>query len=349
MTDTEFKLHKFDMAVSEVKKENVNGVKPSALTVAFSGNDINIKMINALRRVMMLNLPSYAFPREMINIEANTTAAFNNDYMKLRLGYLPILGVDTGLSFLHEKYWNGVNYADPAREKHTAERSIDVYINSHNNSANIVNVTTDDVVVYLDGEEIKPYDSKFPILIIKLRPNDTFKCHLRGAIGVPEVDARWRMAKNVWYTEVGEEKTRKYQMTIKGNNQTDEYEILVRACKYLIKKLENTRNELVTKVTTKELIKQNPIKLKLDGEDHTLGEILNYELQDHPDIIFSGVSKTDHLVKAITLTLKSIPSVESPLDAVIVCLEKLIKKFNHLGGTIAAELIKESGPKKKSK
>lgn len=331
MTDISFKLYKFDILVEELDKILVKGTKASSLTVLFSGKDINIKMINALRRVMFSNLPTYAFPKELINIEANTTAAFNNDYMRLRLAFVPILNMDTKLCYLPDKYWNGVNYSDTTREKHPNEQSIEMYINVHNNSGSITNVTTDDLTVYLDGQQIYPYDNDAPILLIKLRPNDTFKCHMRGVIGTSETDARWRLVRNVWYVET-DDKVPKFKMTIEGSNQVDEYIVLTKACGYLIKKLEIIKHELTTKMREKELGGQNPIKLKLDGEDHTIGEIINYELQSHSDVLFSGVTKTDHLIKAITLTIKTTKS--EPLDAVLLCIDELIKKYNHLGKMI---------------
>ena len=104
--DISFKLDKFDITVQELEKHESNGLDASWLRLLFGGKDFNIKIASALRRVPYNNLPSYAFPAELITIDTNTTIAFNNDYLRLRLSQLPIMGADPDMYFLHEKYWN---------------------------------------------------------------------------------------------------------------------------------------------------------------------------------------------------------------------------------------------------
>jgi DNA-directed RNA polymerase subunit L len=353
MTDTitNFKTHNFDIKIKEVEKVLPHKHVSSWLTLMFSGNDINVKIINALRRASMVNVPTYAFPVGQMTIEANTCTAFNNDMMKLRLGYLPIYGLDCGVPFLSEKYWKNVNYADTQRQKHPREKLVELYVNSHNNSANIVNVTTNDVTMYVDGEEIKPYDPTTPILIVKLRPNDTFKCHLRGAIGVGHVDARWRASKLSYYDILDNDPENvSYRFTIEGNRQTDEYIILIRTCDYLIKELGIIKTEIQSRIHSNQIAKKNKIKIKLDGEDHTMGEIINYELQSHDKIIFSGCSKPDHLIKAIMLTIEG---VTFPAEIMLECIDILINKFSHIGAMLVkmnekVEPSAEKIPKKKT-
>lgn len=328
------KSYKYDIGVSEIEKHQSNGLDASWLTIKFTGNDFNIKLVNSLRRVISNNLPMYAFPSELINIDVNTTVAFNNDYMRLRLSQLPVLGVDPNIWFLSEKYWYKVNFADTTRLKHQNEKTIEFFINHHNNSANIVNVTTNDALVYIDGEQVKPYNKNYPILIIKLRPNDRFKCHMKASLGVGDRHAIWKGARNAFHEELEEKNGKSYLLTVEGNGQCSEYELLIRACKFLVKKLTDLKEDLEKKISSKQIIHEKVIHFRLEQEDHTMGEILNYEFQNHKDIIASGLSKPDHLIKAILIKVVAASDVKSPLNGMLESIDILIQKYSHIGKLI---------------
>jgi DNA-directed RNA polymerase subunit L len=321
----------FDISVKQLEYSN-DPFFGSLLKLLFEGKDINIKMINSLRRVSQCNVPTYAFPPEMINIENNTCVAFNNDYMKLRLSNLPIFNVDPKIFYLHEKYWDKtrMSYEDKKREKHKNEQLIDLYIDSVNTNNVITNVTTNDVKIFVDGNEVKLYNQKYPILLIKLKPNDIFKCHMRAALGVGERDVIWVASTNSYHELMPDGKS--YSLTLESSGQFDEYNILIKSCKYLLKKLELIKNDIHHKVDTKQILESQTIKLELFGEDHTIGEILNYEIQNNKDIIFSGVNKPNYFVKTIIITMYS--STESPLNAVFDSIDILMNKYNYIGKLI---------------
>jgi DNA-directed RNA polymerase subunit L len=322
---------KFDISVKQLEQLN-DPILGSSLKLLFEGKDVNIKMINSVRRVSQYNIPTYAFPPEMIEIERNTCIAFNNDYMRLRLSNLPIFNVDPKIFYLHEKYWDKtrMSYEDKKREKHKNEQLIDLYINSQNNNNVITDVTTNDVKIFVDGNEVKLYNQKYPILLVKLKPNDTFKCHMRGALGVGERDVIWSASTNSYHEEVEDKKS--YSLTLESGGQFDEYNILIKSCKYLLKKLELIKIDIQHKIDTKQIFKNQTIKLELFGEDHTIGEILNYEIQNNKDIIFSGVNKPNYFIKTIIITMYS--STETPLDAVFDSIDILINKYNYIGELI---------------
>ncbi len=322
-------LHKFDFIIKESEVHPTNGFDASWLTLKLSGDDLNCKIVNALRRVASVNVPAYAFAPELIAITANTTVAFNNDFMKLRLANLPVLGVDPNLSYLNEKYYDKVNYADTTREKHPNEKLVEVYLNAHNNSANVIPVTTNDWIMKVDGDEIKPYSEEYPMLSIELRPNDRFKCYMKAVLGVGDKNIIWSGARNAFYDQSDDGKS--YEFTIEGNGQCSEYQLLIRACKYIIKKIQILKADLESKIAKKDILPEKTIHLKLDGEDHTMGELLNYEFQDHKDIISSGVAKPDHLIKSVVIKVTSTATVKSPLNAMIESIDIVSHKFEHIG------------------
>lgn len=350
-----------DINIEEVSYKGREGVHQSSLVLYLSGKDINIKIVNALRRVATNNIPTYAFPPECINIIENTCTAYNNDYMRLRLSTLPIFDIDSELFFLNEKYWKNVNFADPKREKHPNEQNIELYVNVHNNSNAIRFVTTNDIRYYVDGDQKQPYDEKYPILLIKLRPNDTFKCDMKASLSMaddPVRDGRiiWSQARSSTHHRVViyDKKTRQiedeedyflrtgkdikdykgeigYKLQIDSVGQLHEYNILSKSAKYILKKLEDFSKEIDKKSKAKEFTntKGNIIVLVLDGDDHTMGELLNYEFQSHPEIINSGCTKPDHLIKSISIKVE--PVSKANFSKVInECIDSLVAKFKKL-------------------
>jgi DNA-directed RNA polymerase subunit L len=350
----QLKTNKFDIHVEELEYHPVDGVHASFLNLKFSGKDFNIKLMNSIRRASVNNVPTYAIAQEAIKIDINTAVAFNNDYMKLRLSQLPVLGVDSGMSFLPEKYWhkNKVNFSDQKRDKHPAERAVEFYINAHNNSADVVPVTTNDMKMYIDGEEVHPYDKKYPILLIQLRPNNRFKCYMRAFLGTGDRNIIWSASRNSYYHEDEkadeDDEHKDIYFTVEGNNQCNEYEILVRSCKFLIKKYSDLKRDLETRIETKQILPEKVIYLKLDNENHTIGEPMNYEFQNHPDIIRSGVTKPDQLVESMLIKIEAAPKVKSPLDAMLESIDITIKKLSHVGKLID-DMNPEKGTKKSSK
>lgn len=301
---------KIDIDVKEVYYNKKSGIKSSELCLKFTGKDCNFKILSTLRRVTQNNIPTYAFNFQNIDVQENTCSAFNNDYMKLRLSQLPIYNVSSDISFLHQKYWKNINFADTTREKYSEEKNIKIYINSHNNSNEMKPVTTKDIKVYINDEQVEMYDPNAPILIIFLRPNDTFKCMMISSLAVGEMHTTYCACSNAWNTYENEDKDngetvfKEGHLFMKSRGGQSEYSILNKSCDYLIKKFSDIKLEVDRKVKSKEIDSNvNDLVLVLDDEDHTIGEIINYELQDLA--LFSAVSKPDHNIRSVTLKIET--------------------------------------------
>jgi len=302
-------MPEYDIKVEEKYYNKKKGYKSSELCLKLSGKDCNIKILSTLRRVCGMLVPNHAYNYANIIIENNTSVAFNNDYMRLRLSQLPIYNIDSKLSFLHNRYWKNINFADPYREKHPEEKNIKVYINTHNNSNEIKNITTNDIKVYLDDNQIDMYDKTTPILIIKLRPNDTFKCMMTASLGIGDCDTIYSACSNSWATydedikENGERVFKNGELYLKSRGQQKEIDIFRHGCEYIIKKYEDFKIDIERKIKTKEIEDDNKMTLILDEEDFTFGEWINFEIQTNKNIVFSGLSKPDHQIKSVTLKL----------------------------------------------
>ncbi len=330
----------FDIKIEEAQYSPKNKFNSSIITLKFTGSDVNCKILNTIRRVACNNIPTYAFPSALINIQENTCVAFNNDYMRTRLEQLPIFDVDAGLYFLHNKYWKNVNFLDTNREKHPDEKKIQIYINVHNNSNELKIITTNEAKCFIDNEQVNIFDTKTPILVVILRPNDTFKCVMNSALAIGERHTIFCSAANAWHTyeeepdKDGIMQFKSGKINIKSRGNKNEYQLLIDACDYLMKKFADLKIELDRRIKSKEIDDDKTIFFVLDGEDHTMGEILNYEFQEHKDIIFSGVSKPDTQISSMLFKITSAPSKKNPFEAMNECIDHLTKKIDFIKNKI---------------
>jgi len=321
----------YDIDVTQVHYNKSKGIKSSELCLKFKGKDCNFKILSTLRRVCLNNIPTHAFNALNIDIQENTCVAFNNDYMKLRLSQLPLFNIESKLSFLHNKYWKNINFADQNREKHPDEKNIKIYINSHNNSNEIKPVTTKDIKVYIDDEQVEMYDPNTPILIVLLRPNDSFKCMMTASLAIGDMHTIYSACANSWATyddeikDNGERIFKEGELFIKSRGSQSEYAIVNHACEYLNKKFNDLKIEIDRKVKSKEINNDSDVLvLVLDDEDHTIGEVLNYEIQDIA--LFSAVSKPDHNIKSVTFKIET-DGKKKPHELILDACDTLLDKF----------------------
>lgn len=363
---------KIDIQVKEIKKINYKIIKKelsnsdfkfsvpinSKLVLEFDGKDINNVIINTFKRTVDANIPTYAFPSSLIQITDNTSI-YNNDMIRLKLSQLPILNVDSGLYFLEQKYWKNVDFADAEREKHTAEKKIDFYINIVNDTNEILNVTTSDIIV--DSDQIKNnYNKICPLLITQLKPKQKLNCKMQACLGVGELNNIWSPVCLPYFDdkttddlkgEFIEKKNGIIEFTIESHGQLSEYVILIKACDNIIYKLQeinkliqenyeeisNIESDIgVKRKLTKNILNDEKsydnkaIEFIFDDEDHTIGYLINNSFQDHNDIVFSGISKPDRLIKSVTIKIVCKENIESPVNAMSEQIQYLVKIFAYL-------------------
>lgn len=325
----------------------------SKLVLEFKGKDNANVIINTLRRVVLDDIPTYAFCSDLIKITENNTI-FNNDYMRLRLSQLPVLNVDFEPFYLDQKYWLNVDYSDPKRNKHPQEKQIDIAINVYNDTNQVKNITTNDIHYYEDGVEMNKYNKECPILLVQLRPAETFKCSMKACLGVGDRDNIWAGASAAYYDDLTtdeitgnqiENKDNRTIFTIESQGQYDEYVLLIKACKFIIKKINDVRDELEKRHKNKEIVDGKELIIVLDGEDHTLGQLMNYMFQNHPDIESSGMGKPDHSIKSIRFKIACSDKLKTPLVAMYEQMDHIIELYT----IIEQHLIKLSGITKNEK
>ena len=72
----------------------------SRLEFNITGKNLNYVVINTLRRVILSNIPIYAFDKITIN---TNSSIFNNNYMRLRIENLPVIGIENNNEIFVEK------------------------------------------------------------------------------------------------------------------------------------------------------------------------------------------------------------------------------------------------------
>lgn len=327
----------YDISIEEVEKKETDGLDYSALKLKLKGKQVNENLVNTLRRAMLNNIPTYAFASECIQIEKNTSV-YNNDQVRIHLTQLPVLRTIVNLSYLEDKYWLDVNYASADREKHPAEQNIEIYVSATNTDDTIKYVTTNDIQYYENNMKIEnKYNKQFPIVLIKLRPREIFKCKLKAVLGTGETNAIWAGAGNVYYNFSDHEAL----MNIESLGQFDEYELLWKATRFMQAKMRDLKRVIYDKYENN--IAKNDalqlVELILDNETHTIGNMLIEFLQDRDDVVFAGFGKQHELVKQITVNIKYKNAIKNPLDPIMESIDKVVsimeyleKKIFKLGG-----------------
>jgi|TARA_B110000238_G_C16098975_1_gene427382 DNA-directed RNA polymerase subunit L len=142
--------------------------------ISFQVNDIDVSILNSIRRIILSEIPNVAFEFEPYNIEdqkvkiIENTCPLHNEFIQQRLSMIPInLSVNEILNFNEDEYI--------------------FKLLKKNNTNNIIDVTTEDIEIY--NSDDKKYDINFTrkifpekvitkdpimkdfILITKLKPN----------------------------------------------------------------------------------------------------------------------------------------------------------------------------------
>lgn len=303
-----------------------DGLKKSQLSVEISGKTASCELVNTIRRLILEHVPTYTFDKSTINIEENTTI-FDDDYMELRLSQLiiPDLSDKFDISYLHEKFWKDIDFTDPERDRHEDDNlEIQLIINKVNNTHDIMNITTNDCEVVIDGEKVEPFDKKYPILITQLRTKEVFKCVCNAVLCIGKRNDIWS-GGHTWFSELS---NNKFQLNIESQGQIPEHLLIMRGCEGYIERLEEIKTNIANTYNRVEFTKSKKIKLSLENDDHTVGSMINRIIQDHSNVIFSGVSRPSLLQDGVIITVAT--DVTNPVKIILDCIDKTINIFKDI-------------------
>jgi DNA-directed RNA polymerase subunit L len=300
----------------------------------YSNSNIKIELTgitfhyaNMLRRVLKTYVPTYAFPAKNIKFTKNTSI-INNDQMRERIMNMPIMYIsnpeDTVKQFL--QLYGGETLV---------ENYLSMFVSYKNKTGKLAMVTTDMAKFYYLGKEIKsPY--KKPFLIIKLNNNEEFECTCDARLGVnleEEFDdpAIYDPVAACAYDQVEENK---FILGFESKQQFDELEIFRRALSCLIIRLEYLNNLIKEKVVNKEDEKEG--MLKIPNEDMTLGGILGYVIQMHPDVEYAGDHQPIISERILNIRYKTKTNI---IDVFNDSIDTLIRSVKSIAKQLKLELI----------
>lgn len=300
-------------------------------------------IVNTLRRVIMRQVPNYAFDPKNIKFTRNTSV-YNNDILRLRFANLPVIGIindeDTFNEYLENNYnWVVSLERNIDTEIKKTQNDIDsIYENDitvellqdnnvltmyckvkHNNTkTDILNVTTDMCEFFINEKKIKsPYKS--PILLLKLRYDEEIEFSISSRMSIPYESPNYSSVENVFFTEKGDN----YEFKIIPRNQYFKSSNIIKRAIKIIREMLTVVNELIEDTT------DTKGSFEINNDKFTLPSLLVHYLQDHKDVLFAGYH-CEHLLgerSIIYYTLKDSTKIKKVMTDIIKSINKDLDKL----------------------
>ena len=271
--------------------------------VNIKGDNINFVVINALRRILLEDIPGYAFNDKKINIKSNSSV-YNNDYLRNRIENFPISGIEN--IFNMDEYNNlkdlvqkkeiidevddnqlltedGIVSNDENNKSLKNINQLNMYVNMKNENDEIMNVTTDNCNFFINGESKKKL-YKNPLLICKLKKGEELEMSAIVDKNIPEFHSKYSVVGACVYEEKNDN-----DFLLKFDNRSDfkNVDILVIACDILTFRLK----KFLKKIENEKFTTDTHGKIVINNESHTLGNLIGRALQDNNNIEFAAYKK----------------------------------------------------------
>ena len=287
------------------------------LELEINGNDINNVLLNTIRRVVLLDNPTYAFNK--LKIKKNTSV-FNNDYLNMRLLNLPVRNINNN----EVKNYNNILNNEVNTDK---LEKLTMYLNTKNSSDKNINITTNDAEFYNESKKIESI-YKNPLLLIKLKPTEEIQYSMDINLGIGSMHAKYSPVSICAFEELT---PTKFNFTIEANKQLNEYKILMNSCKIIKIKL----NNILAKLKMMDIDNDsNEGYIELKNENHTIANLITYYLQSSKHISFAGYKMNHTLINDSTIKYKIngtkniIDILSSIINEIIAIYSFIENKFN---------------------
>ena len=297
------KINKVNVKVIDKQTQVGN----SRLEFKISGDNINYIVINTIRRVILSDIPIYAFNEFKID---KNNSVFHNNYLKLRLRNMVIWNIDNTIDYFeNDKKDDIIKETIEEYEEDDVELDVDktlksstlkqltMYVNYKNKTENIVTVTTDDAKFYYDQKQMpSPYN--VPIPLVKLQPKQEIIFSAITNIGTENMDA---MYSAVCVAAYKQKTDNEFDFFLESRGQITEQRILQVALINIEKKLNN-----FIKLINEKTFDDNELEgiIVVNNEDHTMGNLISRGLQMHSNIDFAGYNLPHPLAKKVHLHYK---------------------------------------------
>jgi len=313
------------------------------ITINKYDNPINI--LNSLRRTIMCEIPIYAFEPSIMIFNKNTSIK-NNTQLRDDFSQIPIY------DFKHDNYYmNPIDdYMEYIQSKeYQNENKIEMYISVKNETKDYLSITTNsEFVKYVVNNEVveNPYSKKYPILLLKLKPNQELNCKLVGVLGIGRINTIWSAVSNCYVNYEKEDittskaKNNKFKLVINSNGQLDEYDIFDKACDNIIYNLRLLNNKINSFLNNIEDNKINQFEISLYNS--ALSKLINDQLQLDNKVKYAGLQQPNLLEKLykMKIILDKEYEIKDIKEIIDNNINKLINMFSELKDLNVKEMKK---------
>ena len=259
--------------------------------------DIDLSILNSLRRVILTNIPSYSLDNFKV---INNYSPFMDEYITQRLSLIPIF----------------TKMAEKAPENLTFN------LNVKGSSYEIKSIYSKDIKSS-DGKKYFPENC----LIMKLKgvPDrlESINIEMSLSRGTSEHSSKYSVVNVVSLNPISGKNS--YILDIEANEKQDAEMTFNQAVKVLIEKLENVRNLGPEKIKFMKL-KTNFYEITLLNENHTIGNLIKRHIDLNYPEINCGYFKPHPLIEEVRLKI----TTGKPKDIIIESCNELIKILGKL-------------------
>jgi DNA-directed RNA polymerase subunit L len=322
--------------------------KEEEFHIQLEGENIDNSVVNAIRRTILMQIPSYGFYRSNIYIENDKTRTmYNNDMIYNLIETLPIFDIPNYFDlenpeiFLPDDVMKSI-FGRFIQEKNKDEQDeetstkidtnkrlfkIELSINTKNTTGSDKFLTTHDAVLKVDGKISNSYLKRDPISILVLKTAEEISLRAEANLGISKIHAAYETTTNVIIKEIN---SMKYELIYETIGQLDKNIIFTKSCIILIKKLEML-NKFIKKKFSKEPPTAELIEIQLFGEDHTLGNLLATALQKCDLIKEAGYVMPHPFADQILIRYKLSKKAKiDPIKVINDVVDYLIKLFEYI-------------------
>lgn len=290
-----------NIKIKELIYDNKN-IGHTKLHLNFSGDNVDYVLMNTIRRILIENMPIYAYDPKYIKIDKNTSV-YDNDYIKMRISSFPVICKVAENTLDKLEHLEKIAYSLTSMSNKDVEELVDnmtelnMYVDKKNTTNENIDVTTNDALFYLNGEQINnPYKNE--MIICKLNKNQEIKFTAISKLGIGLMNDIWNSVGVCAYEQISEHE---YILKIESSGQIDEYELLNRVCKILKNKITKFGKYL----ETYEFKNKMHGTLILENENNTIGNFITNKLQYHPNIQFAGYRMEHLLIDKVIIKYES--------------------------------------------
>jgi DNA-directed RNA polymerase II subunit RPB3 len=169
----------------EVQRQpKVGNISSSVESISFELRDTDLSVANALRRVMLSEVPTLAI--DLVEVEYNNTV-LNDEFITHRLGLIPVISRDVD----QFQAWYEEGDDNMGNELSEVEFTLSVYCDSDEP----LTVTSNDMEVDVQYPNIAPINYRVPnqkgIVIVKLSKGQALKLRATVRKGIGKDHAKW--------------------------------------------------------------------------------------------------------------------------------------------------------------